>query len=68
MCLFCSVLFFVYSLQLKSAKELAEINGHDESQANVGTGILCMALEIYIYACIWSQLYYLCFKSDRMAE
>lgn len=48
MCLFCSVLFFVYSLQLKSAKELAEINGHDESQANVGTGILCMALEIYI--------------------
>lgn len=39
MCLFCSVLFFVYSLQLKSAKELAEINGHDESQANVGTAI-----------------------------
>lgn len=39
MFLFCSVLFFVYSLQLKSAKELAEINGHDESQANVGTAI-----------------------------
>lgn len=39
MCLFSSVLFFFHSLQLKSAKELAEINGHDESQANVGTSV-----------------------------
>jgi len=48
MCLFCSVLFFVYSLQLKSAKELAEINGHDESQANVGTAIYVHRFR-YIY-------------------